>query len=166
MLQNYREPRFKVAKFTHRRRSIYPADEQCCPSPPDLFPCLACTSQDYGRAPLLGLRQASQRDTSPPHTPIYFFLGHQEVSNVWSLEESQAALHLFPERTRTTGPPAMGDAGESSGESRVSKHATCWVCPLKLVPALRSSPLTSPVPSRFPARQLAGGRWICTGFVG
>lgn len=141
------------------------------------------------------LKQASQRDTSPPHTPIYFFLGHQKVSNihtpnvwslvesqaalhqevsnihtpnVWSLVESQAALHLFPEWARTTGPPATGDAGESREESWVSKHTTCGVCQLKLVrvPVPWSSPLTSPVPSHFTARQLSRGRWIGTGFAG
>lgn len=172
MLQNCRGPRFKVAKFTHRRRStqqmssVAPAHLTFSHVSP--VPRRTTAEPRYSR-----LKQASQRDTSPPRTPIFFFLGRQEVSNihttnVWSLEESQAALHLFPERARTSGPPATGDAGESSGESWVSKHTTCWVCQLKLVrvPVLWSSPLTSPVPSHFTARQPASGGWVCTGFVG
>jgi len=53
------------------------------------------------------------------HTTCFLMFGHQ-----W---KAKLSPDLFPGLTRTSDPPAMEEAQESSGESRVSKHPTCWV---------------------------------------
>lgn len=111
----------------------------------------------------------SQRHVSSTHsclllsrTPGGIKHSHNLFSTLWLLLQRQAApSDLFSGRTRTSDPPAMGEEGESSKESTVSKHPICWVWAAEaaLGPMLWFFPLVSPS-----LHVLAG--WICGGFVG